>query len=191
MAMLAIEETFYDALEANEEDALRWMQETALNVPACYEAPSGESWLVFDHRFTLDEVAWWGCLLDNMRRVGRLWEPPKQGDSDDVDREAAQAETQAMVSDLVVLPEDIEYTHVVDVEVPIREYVEGSYVHEETGETVTYWYWRDTGETEIIQQVEALPNRWQVTLDAQGVSPLDVLAFEYVPADWSPRSEEL
>ena len=111
MPLIAIEETAYDAIEANEEDALRWVNaDLALGVPAFYDDDDGVTWLVFDHRMTLTQVAWWACLMDNMRRVGRLWQAPKKADSDDVDREACAVEVQAMVADRVVLPGDIAYT---------------------------------------------------------------------------------
>ena len=189
MKTIAIEETAYDAIEANEEEALRWVNSAlALGSGSLHDDGAGDSWLVYSaYNMSLDEVAWWGCLMDNMRRVGRLWQPPKHSDSDEVDVEAASAEVQAMIADRVVPPSEIAYTEIVDVEYPVMVREERTYVDPDTGVEYTYFVWVDTCETYVVQEEWPLPNPCQLTLDAQGVSPSVMAGFDQVPGDWSPQ----
>ncbi len=93
-----------------------------LGEPAQYDIdPGNQRWLVFsDTRFTLEHMAWLGALtafdLDDLPADWALptiisfdWETGESTDTEIVIRDEAQAQIEALVAGVIVLPDAITY----------------------------------------------------------------------------------
>lgn len=180
MAVVALRENAWNAGNDSQKWAMRLAaRKVELGQPAVYEQPNGTRWLIAsDSRLSLLDVAILGTVAAGLAAFPN-WTVP-------ADKETARSEVYDFVKATIVLPKDIAYTEIVQVEVPVRVQVE---VLDANGDPfdppVFQWVDDPLGTTQLVDVEQSLGDPYALTLAAQG-APTWLAARESIPNGLSP-----
>ena len=184
MPVVAIRKTAWEAGNESQRWAMRLAGERVeLGQPAAYRQGNGTQHYVFsDQGITVRDVAILGTVAAGLAQYPN-WTVPTDSRGR-VDRVAGRAAIKEFVQSNIVLPRDIAYTHLVDVQVEDWEWRDGVWTDDEgTDHPYRYRFYLGTFHTEQVE--EPLGDPYDLTMAAQG-APGWIGARESIPGGLSP-----
>jgi len=174
MPVVAIRKTAWNAGNESQRWAMRLAgRKVELGQPALYRQSNNTQWHIFsDQGITALDVAILGTVAAGLAQYPN-WTVP-------ADKQQARDEIYDFVKANIVLPKDIAYTHLVDVQVEDWEWRTAT---DELGNDYQYRFYLGTFHTEQVE--EPLGDTYDLTLAAQG-APVWIAARESIPAGLSP-----
>lgn len=187
MPLVAFRKLQWDAGNGNQSDLMKFATEAVeLGEPAVWDDGLFEQCLFYDVGLTLTDAAYLGAAAAGWQASRNR---PVNGGSADEKR----VDVRDRISGDVVLPEDVQLTEIVQVEVPVRIQVEYPVLDENgdpTGETYLVWEDHPT-DTRLVDVEQPLGDPYMLVVGAQVDVPDWIQMFSSVPDGWVPVGGEV